>query len=220
MVIGITGSSGAGKSIVCELLHKKYNVEIISADEIAKQLSKSETNYLSDIVEQFGTEVLLENGELNRPKLAKIIYNSQEKREQLNKCTFKYIREEIQKQIKEIENKKLEKVNIDKSSVDKNIINEMKANEPIIVIDAPLLFEAKLEKLCQHTIAVVSNDKNLQIQRIIERDNISKEQAILRLNAQASNEFYINNCEYVILNNGELKEIEEQIEIILAEVKK
>ena len=84
MVIGITGSSGAGKSTVCEILQRKYKAKLISADKIAKNLSQKETAYLTEIVKNFGQEILLENGELNRRKLADIIYNSEEKREILN----------------------------------------------------------------------------------------------------------------------------------------
>lgn len=195
MIIGITGSSGAGKSTVCEILQNEYGVKVINADKIAKQLSKKGTNYLSEIVKQFGKEILLENGEMNRPKLAQIIYSNNEKREKLNSCTLKYIKEEIQKEIQKANNSKEYK---------------------IIVIDAPLLFEAELEKLCKFVIAVISENKNLQVQRIVKRDGITEEQAEARLNAQKSNDFYTSKSKFVIVNNGELKEVEEQIKKIFS----
>lgn len=195
MIIGITGSSGAGKSTVCEILQNEYGVKVINADKIAKQLSKKGTNYLSEIVKQFGKEILLENGEMNRPKLAQIIYSNNEKREKLNSCTLKYIKEEIQKEIQKANNSKEYK---------------------IIVIDAPLLFEAELEKLCEYVIAVISENKNLQLQRIVKRDGITEEQAEARLNAQKSNDFYTSKSKFVIVNNGELKEVEEQIKKIFS----
>lgn len=198
MIIGITGSSGAGKSTVCEILKKEYGAKVIDADKISKQLSKKGTEYLADIVKQFGQEILLKNGELNRPKLAEIIYTRPEKREILNKCTFKHIRNEIKLKIESIESKKLEDL-----------------KKPIIVIDAPLLFEAELENICEFVIAVIADNRELQIQRIIKRDGITKEQAIARLNAQKPNDFYTSKSKYVIVNNGELEEVEEQIEMIL-----
>ena len=73
MIIGITGSSGAGKSTVCEILKNEYHVKVINADKIAKELSKKGTLYLLEIVEKFGEEILLENEELNRKKLANIV---------------------------------------------------------------------------------------------------------------------------------------------------
>lgn len=195
MIIGITGSSGAGKSTVCEILQNKYNAKIINADKISRQLSQKGTAYLADIVDKFGTEILLENGELNRPKLAEIIYSDFRKREMLNNCTLKYIREEIKSEIKSTE--------------------EVKEVNRIISIDAPLLFEAELEILCQFVIAVISDNKELQIQRIIQRDGITKQQAIARLDAQKPNEFYTSRSKYVIVNNGKLEEVEEQIKKIL-----
>lgn len=191
MVIGITGSSGAGKSTVCEILESKYGFKIINADKIAKRLSQKGTEYLADIVKQFGTEILLEDGELDRSKLAEIIYNNQEKREKLNEITFKYIREEIQKEIKSV----------------KEVNDSMQ-----IAIDAPLLFEAKLEEFCNFVIAIISENRELQIKRIIQRDLVKREQAVARLNAQKPNEYYISKSKYVIINNGLLEEIEKQVE--------
>lgn len=187
MILGITGSSGAGKSTVCEILERKYNSQTINADKISKQLSKQGTNYLHEIVQKFGNDILLENGELNRKKLANIIYSNSTKRNELNNITFKYIKNEIKDQI-------------------------AKSNNNIIAIDAPLLLEAKLQEICDRTIAVISEDRDLQIQRIIKRDNIDKEHAIARLNAQHPNEFYMQNCDNTLINDDTL---EEQIEKLL-----
>ena len=194
MIIGITGSSGAGKSTVCEMIEKTYNSKTITADKIARKLSNKGTEYLNEIIQKFGNNVLTENGDLNRRKLANIIYSSKQKRQELNQITFKYIKKEIEKEIeKEI-----------KSS-----------NNKIITIDAPLLIEADMKKLCDTTIAVVSEDKEIQIQRIIERDKIDREHAIARLGAQHPNEFYTENCEYTIVNNEKL---EEQIKNVIEKI--
>ena len=187
MILGITGSSGAGKSTVCEILERKYSSQTINADKIAKQLSKQGTNYLQEIIQNFGDDILLEDGELNRRKLANIIYSNPEKRDELNNITFKYIKNEIKEQI-------------------------AKSNNNIIAIDAPLLLEANLQEICDKTIAVISEDRNLQIKRIIKRDNIDKEHAIARLNAQHLNEFYIQNCDNTLINDETL---EQQIEKLL-----
>ena len=93
-IIGITGSSGAGKSTVCDILQEEYQVKVINADKIAKELSKRGTSYLDEIIEKFGKDIVDENGELKRKKLAEIIYNNFEKRKLLNLCTFKYIKKE------------------------------------------------------------------------------------------------------------------------------
>ena len=73
-VIGITGSSGAGKSTVCEIIEELYDVCIINADKIAKELSKKGSSYVEGIANIFGKTILTEDGELNRKKLADLIY--------------------------------------------------------------------------------------------------------------------------------------------------
>lgn len=186
MIIGITGSSGAGKSTVCELLSKKYNMQIINADEVAKELSKKGTDYIKDIVSKFGKDIVDENGDLRRKKLGEIIYTNDSKREELNSCTFKYIKKEIFKKIE-------------------------KMNQDNIVIDAPLLFESELDKICDRIIGVISK-KQLQIERIVSRDNIDYDHATMRLDAQQKDEFYIKKCDAIIENNHDIKQLEQQIE--------
>ena len=195
MVIGLTGSSGAGKSTICEILKKDYKVKIINADKIAKKLSKKGTNYIIDIIEKFGTDIVDEEGELRRKRLAEIIYTDPEKRKELNNCTFKYIRKEIEKQIKKEEN-----------------------SDNTIIIDAPLLFECELDKLCDKVIGIISK-RDLQIERIVARDNIDYENAEKRLNAQESNEFYISKCDEIIENNNDIFHIENLVKEIASKYK-
>jgi len=89
-IIGITGNSGSGKTIFSNILAEKMKAIIIDADKIAKQSSKKGEIYYNKIVELFGEEIL-ENGEINRKKLAKIIYDNNEQRNYLNKLTNKYV---------------------------------------------------------------------------------------------------------------------------------
>lgn len=195
MIIGITGSSGAGKSTICEILEMEYQAKIINADKIARRLSYENDDYLGEIVASFGTEILLDTGELDRRKLADIIYKSEEKRKNLNAITFKYIIAEIKRAIRETQ-------------------------EKLIIIDAPLLFEANLQSLCDVTIAVITRNLEIQITRIMERDAITKEQAMNRLKAQHSNEFYISKCNYSIVNEGNIQEVEKQIETIFRKLER
>ena len=189
MVIGITGSSGAGKSTICEILERDYNVKIINADKIARKLSRKGTNYVIDIIKIFGKDIVDEEGELKRKKLAEIIYSNDEMRKKLNNSTFKYIKKEIEKQI---------------NKINKNLV---------AVIDAPLLFESELDKICDKVIGVISN-RELQLDRIVARDNIDFEDAEKRLNAQQNNEFYIKKCDDIIANNNNFLYIENIVEEI------
>ena len=187
-IIGITGSSGSGKSTVCEILNEKYNVKIIDADKISKELLTSGTEYFNDVISKFGREITDDVGEIDRKKLADLIYNDDKKREMLNNSTFYYVVKEIKLRAKE-------------------------ANNVDIIIDAPLLFESKLDDICNFTIGVIAKE-SVQIERIIKRDSISKEQACKRLKAQQTNNFYMSKCTEIIENNNEYIETEKQIEEI------
>lgn len=180
MIIGITGNSGTGKSEISKLLAEKINAKIINADEVVKELSENGNEYYEKIVELFGSSIL-NNNKLNKPQIAKIIYNNKEKREELNKLTYKYVVEEIKKRAKNSDYKNL-------------------------IIDAPLLFESGLNKICNITIGVIANMDN-KIQRICKRDNIDEETALARLKIQQEDKFYIQKSDYIIKNNGKINEI-------------
>ncbi|MFR0823308.1 MAG: dephospho-CoA kinase [Clostridia bacterium] len=188
-IIGITGSSGAGKTEACKILQKRYDAEIIDADEVAKKLSKKGTLYLNSIVDSFGKEIVYKNGALNRKKLADMIYEDDKKREQLNQCTFDYIVQEIKARINNVNHKEM------------------------ILIDAPLLYESGLDSICDMVIAIVS-ETDEQIQRICHRDGITKEMAIKRLNAQADNQFFEEMTDIQIQNNGTLEQLKETLQKI------
>lgn len=194
MIIGITGSSGSGKSTVCKILEKEYKVKIINADKIAKKLSKKGTSYIQDIIDAFGKDIVDEEGELKRKKLAEIIYSDAEKREKLNSCTFKYIVEEIKKQINKVQ------------------------EDTTVIIDAPLLFEAKLDKICDTVIGVISK-RELQLDRMVARDNIDYEQAEKRLASQKNNAFYQEKCDIIIKNGTNMKILEDRIKEISEKLK-
>ena len=190
MVIGITGSSGSGKSTICKMLKKEYKVKIINADKVAKKLSRKGTNYIIDIIDKFGKDIVDEEGELRRKRLAEIIYTDPEKRKELNNCTFKYIKKEIEKQV----------------------IKE-ESSDNTVIIDAPLLFECELDKLCNSVVGIISK-REMQIERIVARDNVDYEIAEKRLNAQETNEFYIEKCDEIIENNNDIFAIEKSVEEI------
>ncbi len=187
-IIGVTGSSGAGKDTLCEILENKYNAEIVDADKIARELSKKGTMYLQSIVESFGSGIVDRKGELNRKKLASIIYEDDKKREELNKLTFIYVVDEIKKRINKIKKK-------------------------IIVVNAPLLFESNLDQVCDFVIAIIA-ERKVQIERIMKRDNIQKDEAEKRLNMQNTDDFYIENADYIIHNKEDIKDIEKQLKDI------
>ena len=185
-IIGITGNSGSGKSIVCEIIKENFNAEIIDADKIAKNLTASDTKYLQEIIKTFGNSILDKNSKLNRIKLADIVFNSKEKKMLLDKLTFKYVVDEIKEKIKHIQ------------------------NCDYILLDVPLLFESNLFEICNITIGIVASE-DVKIKRIMQRDNISLERAKSRLNSQPKDEFYMEKCDYIINNKDNLEETTNQV---------
>ena len=167
------------------------NTYIIDVDEVVKEMSMPGEIYFKEIVKEFGQDILLENGEIDKAKLANIIFTDSEKRETLNSLTFKYVVEEITKRVKLNKNK-------------------------TVIIDAPLLIESKLNKMCDIVISVIA-DEDIKIKRICKRDNIDENTAKKRIEAQPKNDFYIKNSNYVIVNNGDydLKEIIDSIKEML-----
>lgn len=192
-IIGITGSSGAGKTSVCKILKEKYYISIIDADEVARELSKKGNPYLQEIANKFGEEILDEKGELKRKELAKLIYEQEEKRNILNHLTFVYVVEEIKKRIAEL------------------------VNEKTVAIDAALLFESGLDKICDTTIGLVAREED-KVKRICERDGISKEMARKRLAIQMPEEELKKRVNYVIINDGSELTLEKEIEKIISKL--
>lgn len=181
-IIGITGNSGSGKSYVSEFIKKYYvekniKAEIIDADQVAKSMQNSESEYMRAIVREFGEDILKER-KLNRKKLAKIVFSNNQEKEKLDRITQKYVVANIKEQIK--------------SYREQGMV--------IIVIDVPLLFESGLNQECTITVGVIAQ-KEKKLERICKRDNITIEEAELRLNSQPNDEYYRNNCDYIIENN-------------------
>mgnify|MGYP001786892757 FL=1 len=195
-VIGITGPSGAGKTTLSTILKSNYSSFIIDADEVARKLSNdSKTKYFEKMVNLFGKEILKDDGKLNRKEIARTIYKNKEKRRALNRLTFKYVVDDINEQIKEAE----------------------KQDYKYIGIDVPLLYEAKMEKICDYVIAVVAEDQK-KINRICQRDNITEELAKERLKIQNDNEFFVKKADFVIHNDGTLEKLETSLKEIIDKI--
>ncbi len=188
-IIGITGMSGAGKTTVSEQISKSKNAKQINADKIAKELIKKGSKYYDEIVEEFGKEILQEDYEVNRKKLANIVFTDKDSKEKLDRLTYKHVVPKI------------------KEEVEKN------TDCDLIIIDAPLLFESGLNEICDITIGVIAEKKTC-IDRIVKRDGINQDLACNRLDSQHNSNFFKMQCDYCVYNQNN-SNIQAQISDIL-----
>ena len=191
-VIGLTGGTGSGKSVVSKSLLAAGAV-IVDADRIAHEIIlKGEPAY-HEIIEYYGTGILDAEGNIIRKKLGEIVFNDKEKLAFLNQCTHKYITAEVKRQI-----------------ADAKEAGTAKA----IIVDAPLLLEAKLETVCD-LVWVVYAEPEVRAQRVMARDGITYELAKARIANQKSWEEYRAAADAVIDNSKDLVHLEKQLDEIL-----
>jgi dephospho-CoA kinase len=191
MIIGLTGSIASGKSTVSNML-KEYGFPIVDADVVARQVVEPGSETLKKIAEAFGEEVLTENGELDRKKLGSIIFNDEEKRQLLNSIIHPAIRKEMLRQRDEY----LEK------------------GEKTVIMDIPLLFESKLQHFVDK-ILVVSVSEDVQLERLMKRNQLTEEEAKARIQSQLPLSVKEQGADAVINNNGSIEETRKQLEQIL-----
>lgn len=173
IVIGLTGPTGAGKSSVAKEL-ATLGCAVVDCDRIARQVTDSCAPCLQSLAEEFGSDILQE-GVLDRKLLAARAFASPEKTQKLNELTHPWILGETKAQIQ--------------AALD--------AGKPFVVVDAPLLFEAGVDALCDEIVAVtVPFEKRLQ--RIMKRDHISEELARARMAAQHPESWYEERAGKVI----------------------
>ncbi len=181
-LIGLTGGIATGKSTVSAML-KKAGAIIVDADRIARDVVKKGLPAYREIVAQFGTEVLLPDGEINRNMLGDIIFNDHQKKQLLNSIVHPYVNEEVNRQI----------IQIQKTHPN-----------AVIVLDIPLLIEAGMyDDLSE--IIVVYTPQDIQIQRLMQRDRISEADALARVQSQMSIEEKKQQATLVIDNSGTIE---------------
>ena len=155
-IIGITGGIASGKSTVTEFLRQK-GFQVVDADAVVHQLQKPGGRLYQVLVEHFGEKVLLENGELNRPLLASLIFSNSEEQEWSKRTQGEIIREELAA-----------------------LRNQFALTEALFFMDIPLLFEQNYASWFDETWLVYVN-RDVQLERLMKRDQISKEAAESRL---------------------------------------
>lgn len=178
LVLGLTGKTGAGKSLVCTKL-KENGCYIIDADKVAREILEVGSPVIEKLVQTFGEDVVKYNGEVDRKILAMKAFSSREETEKLNAITHPVIRQKI---LDEIETAKIEEYEV-------------------CIIDAAALLESDVRLDCEK-IAVVFAPADVRLKRIIKRDNLSVTEAKRRMDAQMADEFYLEKADIIIINDG------------------
>ena len=185
-IIGITGGIASGKSTVTEFLRQK-GFQVVDADAVVHQLQKPGGRLYQVLVEHFGEKILLEKGELNRPLLASLIFSNPEEQEWSKSTQGEIIREELAA-----------------------LRNQLAQTEALFFMDIPLLFEQNYASWFDETWLVYVN-RDVQLERLMKRDQISKEAAESRLNSQWPLERKISLASHSLDNNGNQEQLIAQV---------
>jgi dephospho-CoA kinase len=189
VIAGLTGGIATGKSTVSRILHD-LGAHIVDADKIAREVVCCGKPAWKEIKSRFGDEILLENGEIDREKLGRIVFYDNGKRIALERI----IHPEV-------------------SSVMEDQVREISAKDPIavVILDVPLLIETGMDQGLNQVI-VVYCPENIQIKRLVERDRITQEDALARVRAQMPIEEKKHHATLLIDNSLSLDETGKQVE--------
>lgn len=180
MVVGITGPTGAGKSVVCRLLGDWERISIIDCDQVARQVVRRGEHCLLDLAVEFSSTILDKDGELNRRKLAGIVFSDREKLRKMEKIIYPYILAHILQQIHRRE----------------------VAGDRAVFLDAPTLYQSGANILCQRVVAVLAPEAG-RLLRIMERDGLTIEEAKARMSSQPGDAYYEKRADHIIRNIGD-----------------
>ncbi|TYU48630.1 dephospho-CoA kinase [Listeria monocytogenes] len=185
--IGLTGSVATGKSTVSNLI-QQAGIPLVDADIAARKVVEPGTEGLKEIVAYFGEEILLADGTLDRAKLGEIIFKDKEKREKLNEITHPRVKDYMLEARERF----------------------FRAGEELVFFDIPLLFESHLESLVDQ-IVVVWTTPETELKRLMERNNLTKEDALRRIESQMGIDEKARKADFVIDNNESLEKTQKQV---------
>ncbi len=191
-VIGITGGVGAGKTQILEYLNNKYGATICHTDNVAKKLQKKGGLCYDPIVEHFGKEILDEKGELNREKLADIVFNNPDELHILNGIVHPSVKEEVRRKI----------------------AKEERRHTNLFVVESALLVEDKYDEICDELWFIYAKD-SIRRNRLIFTRGFGEKKVDEIIAAQPPKDVYFKNCDRVIDNSGVFEETMEQLDEIM-----
>ena len=181
MIVGITGPTGAGKSIVCRLLKDWDRISIIDCDKVARQVVRRGERCLLDLAVEFSSAIIDEDGELNRKKLASIVFHDKRKLLRMEEIIYPYILEKL----------------------DRRLAQREKKGYRAVFLDAPTLYQSGADALCQQVVAVLAPPED-RLRRIMKRDRLTEEEAKARMVSQPGDDFFLGKVDHVIFNTGRM----------------
>jgi len=193
LIVGLTGGIVGGKSTVASML-RDLGAKIVDADELGHSVMLPYRPAWKKIIRLFGKDILQNNLNIDREKLGKIVFTNQTLLKKLNEITHPEIIKLIKKEINLVRNK-------------------THNQEKILIIDAALIYEAKMDRLMDKIIVVYINEDE-QIKRLIKRNNLSKEEASQRIKSQIPMKEKVKMADYVIDNSNSLDKTKKQVEKI------
>jgi dephospho-CoA kinase len=198
IVIGVTGGSGSGKSKFCHYLSDACQAPIIDADQVYHAMINTPSACTAALADAFGAQVLRPDGSLNRPHLASLVFENSEagrtRLATLNDITHNFVR----------------------LAFEEMLAAYTREGKKAVILDVPLLFESGFQNLCHYTVGILAS-REARLSRIMCRDNLPREAAIRRLDAQPNDDFYISQCNEIVYNNDEEITIKQEAERIAAQ---
>ena len=188
-VYGITGGAGTGKSEVIKMLQQNFGGCVIMSDEVARELMQKGNISYQLIVEYFGRDILMDDGEIDRKKLADHVFNNKEALETLNSMTHPYVKEEIRKLIAEA---------------------EASGECRFVALESAILLECGYEDICDEFWYVYTKPE-IRRQRMKETRNYSDEKVDSVMRNQQPDEVFFEQCSFVIKNNTTLSDVYAQL---------
>ncbi len=192
--IGLTGGIGSGKSTVADFLRKK-GIPVFDADQLAKELMNNNETLRKDLIRNFGEKAFV-NGVLNKPFIARLIFNNPKNIEKINSLVHPLVKSELTEKI-----------------------NEALITHNIVAVEAALIFEAEMTDMFDY-VWTVTADKELRIDRVMKRSNLSREEIETRMNNQIPEKEKIAQSDFVFYNNDSVEKMLENVSFVLELIKK
>ncbi|MBR0158845.1 MAG: dephospho-CoA kinase [Clostridia bacterium] len=190
-VLGVTGGTGTGKSVVCRMLRDKGG-KVIDADLVAKKSEMCGGSSYEEIIARFGVGILDDEREIDRKMLGDIVFGDPDALRDLNAIVHKHVSAEIKRRVKEY-----------RESDDESI--------KFIVLDVPIPIEDGFFDTCDYIWAVTAND-DIRVSRLMRRMNITEDAAAIRIAAQWTNREYAEIADCELVNEGSVDDLKKLVD--------